>query len=144
MKKLMIITLFTPLLSFSQAIVKDALFFQNSIRSYYNLQPLEIDHNLNQEAQDWANYIALNNLFEHEDDHYGETLYSIDKQYYNPAIDFILDASVHWILSEDDDNLPFHQITYKESKRVGFGIAENDEYIYVVAKYDKLYQQIIK
>ena len=78
--------IYTPIELFTSNCKRCFIFSKFNKRSYYNLQPLEIDDNLNQEAQDWANYIALNNLFEHEDDHYGETLYSIDKQYYNQLL----------------------------------------------------------
>ena len=47
---------------------------------------------------------------------------------------------MNWIL-ESEDNLTLDQIIYEDAKRVGFCVAENHDYIYVVSKNDKLYKQ---
>ena len=44
---------------------------------------------------------------------------------------------MNWIL-ESEDNLTLDQIIYEDDKRVGFCVAENHDYIYVVSKNDKL------
>ncbi len=139
MKNLILILLF-PIFINAQVEYFTALNFQNNIRSYYNLDLLSYDKELSNKAQAWANHIAATNNFTREDDLYGETIYALDKEYYNQQVNYILDAVVHWTLSEDDNRVPFYQMIYPDISKVGFGISENAESIFVVAKYDKIYQ----
>ena len=139
MKKI-IILLFIPIISFSQTYYDSALNFQNEIRNYYDLKPLEYDSNLSLYAQEWADYIAETDDFKVSDDDFGESIFSIQKIYcYSRNKNPYLEASINWIIDTDDSNT-LNQILYEDIKRVGFGVAENQEYIYVVAKYDKLYK----
>ena len=140
MKKLILITILTPIISFSQTYYDSALNFQNSIRSYYDLTPLSYDNDLSLIAQEWAEYMAETDKFEVSEDSYGENIFAISTEYiFSKGKKPCLEASMNWIL-ESEDNLTLDQIIYKDAKRVGFGVAQNDEYIYVVAKYDKLYE----
>lgn len=140
MKKLILITILTPIISFSQTYYDSALNFQNSIRSYYDLTPLSYDNELSLKAQEWAEYMAETDKFEVSDDSYGENIFAISTEYvFSKGKQPCLEASMNWIL-ESEDNLTLDQIIYEDAKRVGFGVAENHEYIYVVAKYDKLYK----
>ena len=140
MKKLILITILTPIISFSQTYYDSALNFQNSIRSYYDLTPLSYDNDLSLIAQEWAEYMAETDKFEVSDDSYGENIFAISTEYvFSKGKQPCLEASMNWIL-ESEDNRTLDQIIYEDAKRVGFGVAENHEYIYVVAKYDKLYK----
>lgn len=140
MKKLILITILTPIISFSQTYYDSALNFQNSIRSYYDLTPLSYDNDLALIAQEWAEYMAETDKFEVSDDSYGENIFAISDEYvFSKGKQSCLEATMNWIL-ESEDNLTLDQIIYEDAKRVGFGVAENHEYIYVVAKYDKLYK----
>ena len=138
MKKLILITILTPIISFSQTYYDSALNFQNSIRSYYDLTPLSYDNDLSLIAQEWANHIAITGEFELSDDSLGETIYAISKTAPKIPDNLLLDASVSWAV--DSDEHAFNQIICVDCSNLGFGVAENLEYIYVVAKYDKIYK----
>ena len=140
MKKLILITILTPIISFSQTYYDSALNFQNSIRSYYDLTPLSYDNDLSLIAQEWAEYMAETDKFEVSDDSYGENIFAISTEYvFSKGKQPCLEATMNWIL-ESDDYSTLNQIIYEDAKRVGFVVAENNEYIYFVAKYDKLYK----
>ena len=140
MKKLILITFLSPIFSFAQTYYDSALNFQNSIRSYYDLTPLSYDNDLSLIAQEWAEYMAETDKFEVSDDSYGENIFAISTEYvFSKGKQPYLEASMNWIL-ESDDYSTLNQIIYEDAKRVGFGVAENHEYIYVVAKYDKLHE----
>jgi len=140
MKKLILLSILTPIISFSQTYYDSFLNFQNSIRPYYDLIPLSHDNDLSLIAQEWAEYIAETNKFEVSDDSYGENIFAISTEYvYSKGKQPCLEASISWIL-ESDNYSTLNQIIYEDAKRVGFGVAENHEYIYVVAKYDKPYK----
>ena len=53
MKKLILITILSPIISFSQTYYDSALNFQNEVRNYYDLNPLEYDSSLSLHAQEW-------------------------------------------------------------------------------------------
>ena len=140
MKKVIILFVLSPIISFSQTYYDSALNFQNEIRNYYDLKPLEYDTSLSLHAQEWADYIAETDDFKVSDDDFGESIFSIQKIYcYSRNKNPYLEASINWIIDTDDSNT-LNQILYEDVKRVGFGLAENHNYIYVVAKYDKLYK----
>ena len=140
MKKVIILFVLSPIISFSQTYYDSALSFQNEVRNYYDLKPLEYDSSLSLHAQEWADYIAETDDFKVSDDDFGESIFSIQKIYcYSRNKNPYLEASINWIIDTDDSNT-LNQILYEDVKRVGFGVAENHEYIYVVAKYDKLYK----
>jgi len=140
MKKVIILFVLSPIISFSQTYYESALNFQNEVRNYYDLKPLEYDSSLSLHAQEWADYIAETDDFKVSDDDFGESIFSIQKIYcYSRNKNPYLEASINWIIDTNDSNT-LNQILYEDVKRVGFGVAENHEYIYVVAKYDKLYK----
>ena len=140
MKKLLLLISIAPSILFSQTFYTKALTYQNDVRLYYDLNPLEYDSDLSLKAQEWADYMASTDDFNVSNDNLGENIFYAEKDYIikNNKNSF-LEATLNWIL-ERDDYSTFNQITYKNAKRVGFGVAENHEYIYVVAKYDKLYK----
>ena len=140
MKNIIILFVLSPIISFSQTFYDSALNFQNEIRNYYDLKPLKYDSSLSLHAQEWAEYIALTDSFEVSDDEYGENIFAISTEYvFTKGKQPCLEASINWILESDDDST-LKQIIYEDAKRIGFGVAENHEYIYVVAKYDKTYK----
>lgn len=140
MKKLILLLVFTPIISFSQNHYSKALTFHNDVRSYYDVDPLILDDDLTLEAQIWAEQMAENDEFKVSSDGYGENIFYVSKDYglLHPK-DFFLEATVSWLLDSDDINC-FNQIIYEGAKKVGFGKAMNDNYIYIVAKYDKLHE----
>ena len=141
MKNLIFTLLLVPFLSFAQQSYNDALLFQNNIRSYYDLQMLNYNNNLALEAQEWADYMAKTDTFEVSDDVYGENIFYISKDYAmlkNKNV--LLEASLNWILEPDDDYSTYNQIIYPEATEVGFGVSHNNKAIYIVAKYNKLYE----
>lgn len=142
MKKVITLLVLTPIISFSQTYYDSALDLQNKVRDYYDLSPLQFDSNLSLKAQEWAEYIAETDQFEVSEDIYGENIFSIDKSYVlEKNKNEFLEATINWIIPNDNHDLgTFNQIVYPKCTKVGFGVAENHEYIYVVAKYDKLYK----
>jgi hypothetical protein len=137
MKKLILILLF-PITVNAQLDYIEAITFQNGLRSYFEIPFLEYDPLLADDAQQWADHIAITDDFSVSNSVYGETIYSFNKAYYNPNINYFLDAVVHWTIQ--DEKYPFYQMVYPETTRVGFGISENNNSIFVVAKYDKAWQ----
>tara|TARA_B100001287_G_scaffold147287_1_gene124000 strand:- start:2517 stop:2927 length:411 start_codon:yes stop_codon:yes gene_type:complete len=135
MKKFILILLFLPI--FTNAQYTDALNFQNSIRSYYNLNPYTINNDLNRQAQAWAERMAITDEFELSSDSLGETIYYFTKtDYYRPN-NMFLDATINWVIDSGDG--PFNQTICSDCSSVGYGMSENLEYVYIVAKYDKIY-----
>lgn len=138
--KNLILTLLIPILSYGQTYYDNALNFQNTIRSYYDAPMLNYDNDLSLAAQEWADYMADTDSFTVSTDNYGENIYYIDRAYIRAnSKDAILEASLNWILDTTDYST-LNQIIYPEATRVGFGISENEESIFVVAKYNKLYR----
>ena len=137
MKKLILILLF-PIIANAQLDYSAALQFQNDIRSYYNLNPYSINDDLNQRAQAWADHMAFTDEFDLSSDSLGETIYAIAKN--APVIpnDMFLDATVSWAIDSSDAAL--NQIICADCSSVGYGISENTQYIYIVAKYDKFWR----
>lgn len=118
-----------------------ALDFHNQVRNYYDLTPLSYDSNLAYEAQLWAEEIATTDNFSTSIDNYGENIFSMSRLYYlRHRKDAFLEASINWLIDIQGDYSTYNQALYSEASRIGFGIAENEESIYVVAKYDKLYK----
>ena len=139
MKKF-IFTLLFPIFVFGQTYYDNALQFQNTVRSYYNAPLLSYNNDLALEAQAWAEYLAQTSTFTVSSDNYGENIFYINRMYaLNNNKDVLLEATLNWIIDTDDWNT-FNQIIYPKATNIGFGIAENKESIYVVAKYNKLYE----
>ena len=135
MRKLNLLLLFLPF--FVNAQYGRAVKFQNTVRAYYNMQDLSLDRQLKREAQAWANYIAEQGELLLSTDLYGETLYRFDKRNEMSSRNYFLDATVAWFEAYDSPEY-YQQLCYNCTE-VGFGMAESNEYIYVVAKYDKIY-----
>ena len=139
MKKF-IFTLLFPIFVFGQTYYDNALQFQNTVRSYYDAPLLSYNNDLALEAQAWAEYLAETDTFTVSSDNYGENIFYIDRIYANVnKKDVLLEATLNWIIDTDDWST-FNQIIYPEATNIGFGVAENNESIYVVAKYNKLYE----
>ena len=118
-----------------------ALELQNGIRSWYNAPPLILDPKLELEAQMWAEFMAKNDRFESSSYriNQGESIYWTLLS--NNIADPYYDATIGWILDVTKENQsPFLQMIYPRSNAVGFGKAESDKFLYIVAVYDKIYQ----
>lgn len=138
MKSLIFSLLFTVATS---AQYNAALNFHNQVRNYYDLTPLSYDNNLAYEAQQWADEIAATDNFSTSTDNYGENIFHMNRSYYlEYKKDVLLEASINWLIDIQDNYSTYNQALYSGASRIGFGIAENEESIYVVAKYDKLYK----
>ena len=138
--KNLILTLMLPMLSFAQSHYNSALDFQNTVRSYYDATPLSYSDDLSIVAQEWADYMASTDSFTVSTDNYGENIFYINKAYvFENGKDVLLEASLNWVL-DSVDNSTYDQIIYPDATSIGFGISENNESIYVVAKYNKLYK----
>ena len=139
MKKF-IFTLLFPIFVFGQTYYDNALQFQNNVRSYYDLPLMSYNNDLALEAQAWAEYLAEIDDIKLSTDNYGENIFYIDRIYAGSRKkDVLLEASINWIIDSDNYNT-FNQIIYPEATNIGFGVAENNESIYVVAKYNKLHK----
>ena len=115
-----------------------AINFQNTVRSYYELPLLNLDRELSQDAQMWADEMARTDVFDFSDSTYGESIYRLDKSDFLIPRNPYLDAAVGWLQAWEQPE--YYQTLCGECNYVGYGKSENDFYIYVVAKYDKLYQ----
>ena len=75
--------LLIPLFVFTQTKFdfENAVDFQNTLRTYYNLKPYKIDVTLTKIAQLKADYLAKLDDVELSDDKFGETVYTIKKNY---------------------------------------------------------------
>ena len=123
------------ILTFSKS---KAINFQNTVRSYYELPLLNLDRDLSTDAQFWAEEMARTDVFDISNSIYGETIYRLDKSNYLIPRNPYLDAAVGWLQAWEQPE--YYQTLCGECNYVGYGKSENDFYIYVVAKYDKLYQ----
>ena len=139
MKKVILSLIFLlPFFGFSQLEhVAEALKFHNQIRNYHFIHDLMYDDNLKKEAQQLADKLAELDTIQFSSDSLGENIYSVKKitettlKSFNP----FLDASIHWALDEDTS---LDQLKHEDAILVGFGLSENKERIYVVAKYDNV------
>ena len=121
--------------------MKDAINFQNIHRSYFEYKPLVFDQKLTDEAQQWADYLAVINNPEHSTvkDGEGELIFYAPKNWFKDTSNLMINASVFWILSEDDiEKTSLDQILCKKCNKIGFGIALSNDTYYVVAKLDKM------
>jgi len=53
---------------------------------------------------------------------------------------YLLDASIGWVLKYSHEEETLKQVICENCVYVGFGISENKDYIYVVAKYNEIYE----
>merc|ERR1712228_588767 len=118
----------------------DMLQQHNDYRAAHNAGPLTIDQDLMEKAQAWADELAANNKFEHTSvknlngECLGENIAMMSGGEAGAA-----DATRMWYCEVDDyydtinkwQNSPaighFTQVVWKDSKRVGFGIATGSE-----------------
>ena len=121
--------------------MKDAINFQNIHRSYFEYKPLVFDQKLTDEAQQWADYLAVINNPEHSTakDGKGELIFYAPKNYFKDTSNLMINASVFWVLSEDDiEKATLDQVLCEKCTKIGFGIALSDDTYYVVAMYNKM------
>ena len=145
MKKLLLILLLVPIVSFGQDDLEQydsALFFINMIREYQQLIPLELDEELNKLAQSRVDELAFKGFYIQSEDDTGEIyLYTDRKPYDN---DYYLHASIALTLPGDSD-FTYEQITSKIATKIGFGKAEaspmneNKDRVYTMIVMDSLY-----
>ena len=109
----------------------------NTVRDYYSLKPLRYSKTLSKQAQVWANHLEEIDQLNLSEDTLGETLYALDKSEFVIPKNIYLDAAVGWLEAFEEPE--YYQTLCGECEQVGFGIAENELNIYVVAKYDKIY-----
>ena len=121
--------------------MKDAINFQNIHRSYFEYKPLVFDQKLTDEAQQWAEYLAVINNPKHSTaiDGQGELIFYAPKNYFKDTSNLMINASVFWVLSEDDiEKATLDQVLCKKCTKIGFGIALSDDTYFVVAMYNKM------
>ena len=121
--------------------MKDAINFQNIHRSYFEYKPLVFDQKLTDEAQQWAEYLTKTNKPEHSPakSGQGELIFYAPKNYFKDTSNLMINASVFWVLSEDDiEKATLDQVLCKKCTKIGFGIALSDDTYYVVAMYNKM------
>ena len=121
--------------------MKDAINFQNIHRSYFEYKPLVYDQKLTDEAQQWADYLAVINNSEHSTakDGKGELIFYAPTNYFKDTSNLMINASVFWVLSEDDiEKATLDQVLCKKCTKIGLGIALSNDTYYVVAKYNKM------
>jgi len=129
----------------------DMLQQHNDYRAKHNDDPLSMDDTLMNMAQEWADHLAANNAFEHSSNDFrtvngecvGENIYMA-----SGGEASAIDATRSWYCEVDDyyntinkwQNSPaighFTQVVWKDSHKVGFGIATgSDGMTRVVAQY---------
>jgi len=141
MRKTIFILLFPFLLS-AQDQIQKALEFQNNVRSYFELKPYSIDPNLEEIAYKKAVWLSEKKNIVHRNDQYGELIYVLDKDYLNNNMNCYLDASVGWVVEFDPDikTKTLNQIICHDCSSIGFGYYEDQDKVYVVAIYDKMFE----
>ncbi|KAE9545243.1 hypothetical protein AGLY_000786 [Aphis glycines] len=115
----------------------------NVYRKKFGLVPFTLDDQLKNCAQDWANYMAENNFFDHrEHNFYGENLYG--RQSLNNLGEIAVDSWYNEMSlftsanKEKVATLHMTQLLWKVSTKLGVGVALNstNNMYYVVANYD--------
>ena len=133
---ILLLVLSTNILS---AQVTEALYIQNLARTTVSIKPLKLSETLTLEAQMWAEHMAKNEVFTANfENEYSENVYWFNKNgnAFVPP-NFYTDATMYWILPLNEDHSTIKQILSLNCEYVGFGKAENDTHIFVVAVYDK-------
>ena len=113
-----------------------ALNMHNTIRGYYNLNPLTINDSLTTLAQERAVLSAKKDKIMFENDKLGQSGFFTD--YITISRDYFLEATIGWIL-ENYDEASLNQLLCEKCESVGFGVSMSDDKVYVIAVYDKLY-----
>ncbi|XP_050092078.1 Golgi-associated plant pathogenesis-related protein 1-like [Anopheles aquasalis] len=117
----------------------------NTLRARHSAAPLELDANLCNFAQQWANVLASKNVMQHRSNNkYGENLYAsfgnanvtgneaVDS-WYNEIKYYRFGASQPSNFSQVGH---FTQVVWRNSRRLGVGIAKRGTSVYVVCNYD--------
>ena len=124
MKKLLLVLLFVPLVSFGQSDLEkydSALFFINMIREYQQLIPLELDEELNKLAKSRVDELAFKGFYIQSEDDTGEIyLYTDREKPYNN--DYFLHASIGLSLPGDSD-FTYDELISKRFTNIGFAKA---------------------
>jgi len=131
-----ILLIIVPLVSYSQDL-NSALNMHNTIRGYYDLKPLITSDSLNLIAKERANVLSKQDKITFTKNGLGENVFYTS--YLVLSRDYFLEATVGWIL-EDFDEVSIKQILCLDCKEIGFGVSMNDDKVYVVAVYDKIYE----
>ena len=115
--------------------VQDSLQAHNKYRTKHHAPPLKINSELNRIAQQYANYLAQNDCFQHSDNEYrgeslGENLYmcygtkitgkAMTDAWYNEIKQYNFNASTF-----TSGTGHFTQVVWKDSKEVGFAYAQS-------------------
>ena len=98
MKKLILISLFTPILSFSQS-SKPAIKFINQARSYFYFEKLKKTKIYQRKLR--AKHIANVDSLELSTDEHGEALFRIKLTEGKTINNIFLDSAVAWLLEKD-------------------------------------------
>ncbi|XP_050052999.1 uncharacterized protein LOC114124821 isoform X4 [Aphis gossypii] len=121
----------------------DVLQKSNFYRNKFDLEPFTLDDQLNNCAQNWANYMAKQQLFDHRPENvYGENLYgNLNlKDLGKTAVDSWYNEMSLFTIGNEENVDTFHmtQLLWKESTKLGVGVSRNpgNGMYYVVANYD--------
>lgn len=127
--------------SFDAAVLEE----HNRLRAKHSAAPLTLDPAISQYAQEWANNIASRNVMQHRSNNrYGENIYAcfgktnpsgeeVVRSWYNEIKDYRFGESNPANFGKVGH---FTQVVWKNSKRLGVGIAKNGNNVYVVCNYD--------
>ena len=135
--KSLLVFISVPFFSFAQDF-NSALNFHNTIRGYYDLKPLTIDEELTDIAYNRVQIIAEADEIVFTNDSLGESVFFTD--YKTISRDYFLEASIAFAI-ENDNDVTLKQLLCKDCESLGFGISVTDEKIWVVIKYDKVYEE---
>ncbi|XP_062549524.1 Golgi-associated plant pathogenesis-related protein 1-like [Armigeres subalbatus] len=117
----------------------------NRLRAKHSAAPLTLDPAISQYAQQWANNIASRNVMQHRSNNsYGENLYAsfgrtnitgeeVVHSWYNEIKDYRFGQPNPGNFGQVGH---FTQVVWKNSKRLGVGIAKTGNNVYVVCNYD--------
>ncbi|MFD3430777.1 CAP family protein [Nocardia fluminea] len=126
----------------SSNFAQEVLDAHNSLRARHGAAPLKLDADLNRQAQDWADHLSRTGMFGHRpNNRYGENLYaavgattsglSVTEAWYDEVGDYNFD-SPGFSMSTGH----FTQVVWKDTTKIGVGLAIRDNTTYVVANYD--------
>ena len=155
MKKLILLLLFIPVVSFGQTKIfinedlTNSLKVHNQERELLGLSKLEWSTDLQKDAENYAKYLARTDTFKHsQQNNQGENLYyeynskSITKKPFERASIAWLDEKKDFTYSTIKVDKNFYkighytQMIWAETKKVGIGAYSNNKgNVYVVARY---------
>lgn len=136
MKK--ILFLLFPIISFAQSQNEiQAINFQNTLRFYNFVDSLAYCDTLSISAQKWAEHLADVDMLKVSPDTFGENVYSTKKTSKTilPNFSYVIDATIYWATSVED---ALEQIINPTATKIGFGISENKNKYFIVAKYNNV------